>query len=712
MERHDLQGPDGSEKIPPRPNRLASEKSPYLLQHAANPVDWYPWGDEAFSRARQEDKPVFLSIGYATCHWCHVMAHESFEDNEVAELLNRDFICIKVDREERPDIDSTFMEICQMVTGQGGWPLTIIMTPDKVPFFAATYLPKERRFSVYGLVELLPRIAGAWHQQRDELMVSSEKILSALAAGQPAPGGNEPDATLLDDGYEELVLRFDPEHGGFGTAPKFPTPHVLLFLLRYWNRTGESRALDMVVKTLDAMRDGGICDHVGGGFHRYSTDAGWRVPHFEKMLYDQALLLMAYTEAFQATGYERFRRTAEDIIGYVLRDLYSPEGAFFSAEDADSPGGEGAFYLWSQKELDAVLGPDDAGLAARVFNVRSQGNFPGEGRDGPANILYRTLSPDDLAALSGIPGPELDARLSSIRARLFAARENRPRPSRDDKVLADWNGLFIAALAQASRVFANDGYRAAAERATAFLLSVMRDPQGGLWHRYRDGEAAISGFADDYAFVIHALIELYETTFDTRYLSEALVLNTYFLTHFFDNRNGGFFFVSDEAEALFSRKKEIYDGAVPSSNAVAFDNLVRLFRLTGDPVHEEHTHQLARSFGIRVRENPAAHGYFLCAVDRATGPSQEIVIAGDVREPDTERMIAAVRARYLPLSTVIVRPAPGPDAVLASLAPFTKDLAGTPGKTTAYLCFSHACSVPITDPEAFEKALDTKKAGK
>ena len=692
-------------------NRLIHEKSPYLLQHAGNPVDWYPWGEEAFARARQEDKPVFLSIGYATCHWCHVMAHESFEDNEVAELLNRDFICIKVDREERPDIDSTYMEICQMVTGQGGWPLTIIMTPDKVPFFAATYLPKERRFSVYGLIELLPRIAEAWHRQRDELMVSSEKIISALAAGQPAPRGQEPDATLLDDGYEELVLRFDPEHGGFGTAPKFPTPHVLLFLIRYWNRTGESRALDMVIKSLDAMRDGGICDHVGGGFHRYSTDAGWRVPHFEKMLYDQALLLMVYTEAFQATGYERFRRTAEDIIAYVLRDLRSPEGAFFSAEDADSPGGEGAFYLWCRNELDAVLGPDDAGLAARVFTVRPSGNFPGDGRDGPANILYRTLPPDALAASMGIPGQELDARLSSIRARLFAARGLRPRPSRDDKVLADWNGLFIAALAQASRVFADAGYRAAAERATAFLLSGMRDPEGGLWHRYRDGEAAIPAFAGDYAFVITALIELFETTFDTRYLSDALALNNHFMAHFFDNRHGGFFFVSDTAESLFSRKKEIYDGALPSSNAVAFDNLVRLSRLTGDPVHEKHAHQLARSFGTMVQEQPAAHGYFLCAVDRATGPTQEIVIAGDLGTPDTERMIAAVRARYLPLSTVIFRPAPGPDTLLVSLAPFTKDLAGTPGKTTAYLCSGHACSVPITDPDAFEKALDDKKAG-
>ncbi|MDD1694626.1 MAG: thioredoxin domain-containing protein, partial [Methanoregula sp.] len=368
MEREDPAATEGNHAQPRLSNRLMNEKSPYLLQHATNPVDWYPWGEEAFARALQEDKPVFLSIGYATCHWCHVMAHESFEDTEVAELLNRDFICIKVDREERPDIDSTYMTICQMITGQGGWPLTIIMTADKKPFFAATYLPKERRFSVYGLLDILPRIVQAWHRQRAGLLQSSGQIISALQAPQPhtpAPG----DATLLDDGYEDLVLRFDPEYGGFGTAPKFPTPHVLLFLLRYWKRTGKRRALDMAVKTLDAMRDGGICDQIGGGFHRYSTDAQWRVPHFEKMLYDQALLIMAYTEAFQATGNERFRHTAEDIITYVLRDLRSPDGAFFSAEDADSPGGEGAFYLWTRADLVTVLGADDAALAARIFNV-------------------------------------------------------------------------------------------------------------------------------------------------------------------------------------------------------------------------------------------------------------------------------------------------------------------------------------------------------
>ncbi|MCK9590328.1 MAG: thioredoxin domain-containing protein, partial [Terrimicrobiaceae bacterium] len=478
-------------------NALAGEKSPYLLQHKTNPVDWRPWGEAAFAEARAKNRAVFLSVGYSTCHWCHVMAHESFEDHEVADLLNRHFICIKVDREERPDIDSAYMQICQMVTGQGGWPLTLIMAPDKRPFFAATYLPKDRRFSLYGLIEILPRIAQAWHRQRTELLESSEKIMRALSAQQPDTPVRVQGNGLLDEGYEELVLRFDPEYGGFGPAPKFPTPHLLLFLLRYWKRTGKRRALDMAEKTLDAVRDGGICDQIGGGFHRYSTDVQWRVPHFEKMLYDQALLLMAYTEAFQATGHDRYRSASEEIIAYVLRDLRSPEGAFCSAEDADSPGGEGAFYLWTPEEMVSVLGQEDGTTAARLFGVRLPGNCAGSIDGDCTHVLYRSVPIGDLARSMDIPESLLTDRLVSLRARMFAAREKRPRPSLDDKVLADWNGLFIAALAKAARVFKSSQHRAAAEKAMAFLLERMRTPGGRLVHRFRDGEAAISAFADD-----------------------------------------------------------------------------------------------------------------------------------------------------------------------------------------------------------------------
>jgi len=696
---------------PPVPqNHLSGEKSPYLLQHATNPVDWYPWGDEAFARASREDKPVFLSIGYATCHWCHVMAHESFEDPEVAAILNRDFVCIKVDREERPDIDSTYMQVCQMMTGQGGWPLTIVMAPDKRPFFAATYIPKERRFAMPGLLDLLPKIARAWREQREEIVRSSDSIASALKSRGPAGPGAEPDAALLDEGYEDLLLRFEPEYGGFSGAPKFPTPHILLFLLRYGKRTEKQRALAMAVRTLDAMRDGGICDHLGGGFHRYSSDAQWRVPHFEKMLYDQALLLMAYTEAFEATRLERYRDTAESIVAYVLRDLTSPEGAFFSAEDADSPGGEGAFYLWTTDELDAVLPGEDAEIAKHLFNVRHGGNFSSPEGTGRENILYRTLHEKDLSPVTGIPEEELAGRIERIRKHLFQAREKRPRPSFDDKVLADWNGLMVAALAKAARVFGNARYQAAARRAMEFILSRMRTSEGRLWHRYRDGEAAIPAFADDYAFVCYALVELYECTFSVRYLAQALALMKVFREHFLDNDAGGFFFVADDGEALLVRRKEIYDGAIPSANSVACETLIRLSCLTGDPVYEETAAALARTFAGRVRELPSAFCWFLCAMERATGPSQEIVIAGEEGSEDTGALVAAVRSRYLPGCSVLFRSMTdaGQAEELAALAPFTRTMGSLNGKATAYLCSGNACSAPLTDPGLLGRDLDKK----
>jgi uncharacterized protein YyaL (SSP411 family) len=691
-------------------NRLSREKSPYLLQHAENPVDWFPWGEEAFSRAAREDKPVFLSIGYATCHWCHVMAHESFEDPEVAELLNRDFIAIKVDREERPDIDSTYMQVCQMLSGQGGWPLTIVMTPEKKPFFAATYLPKERRFAVMGMLDLLPRIVKAWQEQRGELLRSAESITRALGTRDAVPAGAEPDAALLDEGYEDLVLRFDPGYGGFSGAPKFPTPHTLLFLLRYWKRTGKKRALDMVQKTLDAIRDGGIHDHIGGGFHRYSTDAQWRVPHFEKMLYDQALLLMAYTEAFQATRNDRYRGTALSIVRYVLRDLTSPEGAFFSAEDADSPGGEGAFYLWTTKELEAVLGKDDAAIAGRLYNIRDRGNFSSTESTGGENILYRTLPDEALLSVTGILQEELDGRITSIRERLFAAREKRKRPHRDDKVLLDWNGLMIAALAKAARVFDNGECRAAAERAMECILSRMRTGDGRLWHRYRDGECAIPGFADDYAFLGLALIELYECTFNPRYLADALAVMKTFRDHFLDRENGGFFFTADDAEALLVREKLIYDGAVPSANSVASEVLLRLSRLTGTTEHEELAAALARSFAGRVRESPSAFCWFLCAIERAVGPSQEIVITGDCGSSGVQEFLTVVRSRYLPGCTVILMPASDPDkaAALTAIASFTQNIPADRNTAAAYLCSGKTCSLPFTDPGLLAGELERK----
>jgi uncharacterized protein YyaL (SSP411 family) len=699
MESRELSGP---------PNRLAREKSPYLLQHAGNPVDWYAWGEEAFARAVREDKPVFLSIGYATCHWCHVMAHESFEDPEVAGLINRDFIAVKVDREERPDIDSTYMQACQMMTGQGGWPLTIVMTPEKKPFFAATYIPKERRFAIPGLLDLLPRISQVWREQRGDLVRAAESIAGALHRPARVLEGTEPGAALLDEGYEDLVLRFDPEYGGFSEAPKFPTPHTLLFLFRYGKRTGKKRALDMATTTLDAMRNGGIHDHVGGGFHRYSTDAQWRVPHFEKMLYDQALLLMAYTEAFQATGNERYRQTARSIIRYVLRDLAGPDGAFFSAEDADTPGGEGAFYLWTAEELGTILGKEDAELAGRIFNIRPGGNFASPESSGAENILYRTLADEDLLSITGIAREECSARIDAIRERLLSARGKRPRPRLDDKVLADWNGLMIAALARSARVFDDAECLAAAGRAMEFLLARMRMPDGRLFHRYRDGEAAIPAFADDYAFVVMALLDLYESTFAVRYFADALVLLKLCQDHFLDTDKSGFFFTALDAETPLVRKKEIYDGAIPSSNSVLCENLIRLARMTGNPEYEDLASSLARSFAGRVQESPSAFSWYLCAIERAAGPSQEIVIDGNAESPDTRALLTVIRSRYLPGSTVLFRSLSDPDQAeaLAALAPFTRDISRAEGSAAAYLCSGKACTLPFTDPVLLAKELD------
>ncbi len=689
------QAPAASEK---HHNRLIHEKSPYLLQHAHNPVDWYPWGTEAFTRAARENKPVFLSIGYSTCHWCHVMAHESFEDSGVAAILNKDFICIKVDREERPDIDSTYMAVCQMMTGKGGWPLTVFLTPEKKPFFTGTYIPKESRFGMTGLTDLLPRISRSWQEQRNDLVASAEEITAALRQEQESHHEDIMDISLLHQGYEELLLRFDAEYGGFGRAPKFPAPHSLLFLLRFWKRTGTPRALTMVEKTLGALRSGGIFDQVGGGFHRYSTDPQWRVPHFEKMLYDQALLVMAYTEAYQATRNPEFRKTAEEVISYVIRDLTSPEGAFFSAEDADSTGGEGAFYLWTTRETGKILGKEDAVVAAQIFGITDAGNYQDTGAGGGQNILYRKKTITEVASSNGISETDLEIRLESIRTRLFTARELRSRPSLDDKVLTDGNGLFIAALAQAARTFGHENYIASARRAMQFVLTRMRTSDGGLLHRYRDGDPAIPAFGDDYAFIIKALLELYESTFELSYLSSARELNTFFLAHFWDEAQGGFFMISDTAEILLGRKKEIYDGAIPSCNSVAFENLVRLAHLTGDVSNEERASELSRCFAAAVHQSPSAHAWFLCALDSAIGPVHDVVIVGKRHAEDTRAMIKVLWDHYLPSVRIIYRPTGENDLLLTSLAPFTSNLNAIGGNATAYICTGNTCAMPITDP--------------
>jgi len=691
---------------PTNRNRLSGEKSPYLLQHAANPVYWWPWCDEAFDVARAEDKPVFLSIGYSTCHWCHVMAHESFEDPDVARLMNEIFVNIKVDREERPDVDNVYMSVCRMMTGRGGWPLTIVMTPDKVPFFAGTYFPKESRFGLTGMLELVPRLKHLWESERERILEAGERLTTALGSSGSTTVGRDLTEKTLDLAYEQLNRTFDSTYGGFGEKLKFPSPHNVLFLLRYWRRTGRAAALAMVEKTLTAMRLGGICDQLGGGFHRYSTDREWLVPHFEKMLYDQALVATAYVEAYQTTGNREYADTARGIFDYVLRDLTSPEGAFCSAEDADSEGVEGKFYVWTEDEMRSALGVE-ADLAAKVFNVAAEGNFVGEatGARTGTNILYLKKPLAEFADELGLPLSELEERVASIKRQLYAEREKRVRPHRDDKVLTDWNGLTVAALAKGARVLGEAAYVEAAERAVRFILESVRDSEGRLLHRWRDGEAAIAGNLDDYAFLTWGLVELYETVFNPEYLSTALELTDDVIKHFRDGDAGGFFFTPDDGEKLLVRPKEVYDGAVPSGNSVAMLNLLRLARLTGRTELEDEAAAVGRAFSQQVAKAPANHAMLMIAVDFAVGPSQEVVVVGDREADDTSAMLNAVGRAFVPNAVVLFIPSDKGAAEITELAPYATGFEAVDGKATAYVCSNYACERPTTDVGEMLKLL-------
>jgi uncharacterized protein YyaL (SSP411 family) len=692
--------PDGG----PEFNRLVFEKSPYLLQHARNPVDWHPWGEAAFRRARDEDKPVFLSVGYATCHWCHVMERESFEDEEVAQALNRYFICIKVDREERPDIDKIYMDVTQAMTGSGGWPMTVLMTADQKPFFSGTYFPKFGRHGRPGMMDLVPQLGELWKTDRARVLAAADQITGALV--EMNRGGSGPPLTgeALTLAFEQLAARYDSVRGGFSRAPKFPTPHHLTFLLRYEHRHDAPQARQMVETTLTHMRRGGLYDHIGFGFHRYSTDPEWRVPHFEKMLYDQALLLMAYVEAYQLTRNESFARTAREIAEYVARDLTSPEGGFYSAEDADSEGEEGKFYLWTAAEVEAVLGAEEAAVFNRVFNIRPEGNFRDEatGQASPRNIPHLDRSLSEHARTLGVEEDALGRRLEESRRRLFAARKQRIHPLKDDKILTDWNGLMIAALAQASAALGEPGYAQAAGKAADFVLTRLSDAGGRLLKRYRLGEAGLPAHLDDYAFMVWGLTELYQATFEPRHLREALRLNDLMIAHFRDGEGGGFFLTADDGEKLLVRAREIYDGALPSGNSVAALNLLRLARLTGRTEYDQEADGIFRVFSESVTRVPSGHTQLMNALDFAMGPSFEVVISSDGL-PDA--LINVLRGRYLPRQVALVRTG-GPDAAeLAALAPFTEPLTPIDGKPTAYVCRNFACDLPTTDPEQMIRLL-------
>jgi uncharacterized protein YyaL (SSP411 family) len=689
-------------------NRLINEKSPYLLQHAHNPVDWYPWGDEAFARARLEDKPIFLSVGYSTCHWCHVMERESFEDAEVAALLNDAFINIKVDREERPDIDAVYMMACRLMTQSGGWPLTVMMTQDLKPFFAATYIPRETRYGRVGLIDMIPQVRTLWRTKRPEVLAAAGEITAALRRPDSGRAG-EVGGDLLHRTYRSFALSFDPAVGGFGAAPKFPSPHNFFFLLRYWKRTGENEALRMTERSLQNMRRGGIYDQIGFGFHRYSTDARWVVPHFEKMLYDQALMALAYIELYQATGKKEYEKTAREIFSYVLGDMTDARGGFYSAEDADSEGEEGKFYLWTEEEIRSLLSQEEADLCLSVYRHPDDLDLPGM-REFPAGHFILHRQPVSAEESRDVTEAE-EARLAAIGKKLLAAREKRVSPHKDDKILADWNGLMIAALARGAQVFDDPDYAAAALRAMRFITERMTREDGSLWHRYRDGQAAVEGHIDDYAFIVWALLELYEATLDAGHLFKALEFQSRLAAFFQDEQNGGFFLTSSAAEKLPVRPKELYDGAIPSGNSVSFLNALRLSRITGDADLDAQAHEIYRAFCAAAEAMPAAFTHFLCGLDFAVGPAAEVLIAGRKENPDTQAMFAALKRHYAPGKVVIFLPDGEERTDIETLAPWTQAYASRAGRATAYVCAHFSCSLPTADPQEMIRLIEAGPTG-
>jgi uncharacterized protein YyaL (SSP411 family) len=678
-----------------KPNRLINEKSPYLLQHAYNPVDWYPWCDEAFERAKIEDKPIFLSIGYSTCHWCHVMEKESFEDEEVAKILNENFIPIKVDREERPDIDTVYMTICQAMTGHGGWPLTIIMTPDKKPFFAGTYIPKHSRYGRIGLIELLQKVVEIWKENKDKVISLAEQITNEIKeAIEKVEKGNIIDETIFTLAYKELEENFDPEYGGFGEAPKFPTPHNLMFLLRYWKRTGNAKAIDMIEQTLKGMWLGGIYDQIGFGFHRYSTDRKWLVPHFEKMLYDQALISLACIETYQATGKEKYAVLCSEVFSYVIDNLTNTDGGFFSAEDADSEGEEGKFYLWEYSELEKILNQSELNFVIENFNIRKDGNYIDE--------LKRSRTGKNIFHLSSELEGEKRKIWESIRLKLLKHRNNRIRPLKDDKILTDWNGLTISSLAKGYLTFGVEDYIKIAEKSANFILKNMLTNDGKLLHRFRDGEAKINGHLDDYAFLAWGLIELYEATFKTKYLKKAIELTNKMIELFWDENNGGFF-LSENEDVLF-KQKEIYDGAIPSGNSVALLVLIKLSKITGRSDLNELTFKLVETFSGTVSKHPSAYTFFLSAFDFLIGPSFEIIIVGKSSD-DISKIQKLLNSKFIPNKILLYKPTDREDEINL-IAPFLTHYKEIDGKTTIYICTNYECKQPVTSVEEMMRLID------
>jgi len=720
-----------ADPTPARPehtNRLAHQKSPYLLQHAHNPVDWYPWGEEAFGKARRENKPIFLSVGYSTCHWCHVMAHESFESEEVAAIMNREFVNIKVDREERPDVDRVYMTFVQATTGGGGWPMSVWLTPDLKPFVGGTYFPPDDRYGQPGFKKVLERIATAWKENHEKIVEQGAKIVTALRESQAgAAGESKIDAKILDAACEQIARSYDPKEGGFGNAPKFPRPVTLNFLSRVYARGPKSevgkRALEMDLLTLRKMAAGGMHDHIGGGFHRYSVDRYWHVPHFEKMLYDQAQLAAAYLDAFQITQDRQYESAARDILDYVARDMTSKEGGFFSAEDADSPvvagigdpghgeTAEGAFYVWTRKEIDSVLGD-----AAEIFNfhygVQSHGNAP-EGSDPQdefrgKNILIQRHTVTETAQHFRKPEDAVRDLLRQSREKLFAIRNKRPRPHLDDKIIAAWNGLMISAYARAAQVLDEPHYLEIGARAANFIRKQLWDASRKILYRsYREGRSDIEGFADDYAFVIQGLLDLYQASFDIEWLKLAVELQETQDRLFFDEKQGGYFSTSGKDKSVVLRMKDDNDSAEPAASSVAALNLLRLSQFRDDPAAAgaERARKTIDAFAATLSHFPSAMPQMLGAIDYSLSKPRQIVIAGKKDSPETKAILREVHRHFLPDTTLLLADGAEGQKYLGEKNEAIRAMSMVDGKSVAYVCENFTCKAPVTDPKALSELL-------
>lgn len=666
-------------------NRLVNETSPYLLQHADNPVDWYPWGEEALQKAKTEDKPIFLSIGYSACHWCHVMAHESFEDKQTATILNEHFVSIKVDREERPDLDAIYMSAVQAMTGSGGWPMTVILTPEGEPFYGGTYFPPMPRYGMPSFTDVLLAVADAWQNRRQEIVGGAKRMAAALGR----QGGVREEVVredvkreTLESAFRILWQGFDRVHGGWGGAPKFPQPMALEFLLRYHHATDDPQALGMATQTLEAMARGGMYDQLGGGFHRYSVDARWLTPHFEKMLYDNAQLSRVYLHAWQVTGEPFFRTVAEEILDYVIREMTDAAGGFYSTQDADSEGEEGKFFLWTPDELRDLLG-EEAEVFVKAYGVTSGGNFEGK------NIL------EFAGGLNQRPA------LAEARRKLFEAREQRVRPARDDKVLTSWNGLMLAAFAEVARVLDRQDYRQVAERNVDFLLRGLQREDGRLLHSWKGGQARFNGYLEDYSYLIEGLLELYQTTFEPRWYQAAWELAETMIAHF-RAPDGGFFDTSDDHEALITRPRDLQDNATPSGSAMATTVLLKLAGLANEPRYMELAHRGLMQMQALIAQYPQSFGQWLIALSYALSQPREVAIIGEPEAPDTLTLLGICRDGYRPHQVVAV----GAPGSRASAIPLLQDRGQIDGQATAYVCVNFACQAPVADPEALRAMLE------